>query len=83
MHDKERRGCAGCRVYLIVCLTHQLPSSLMSGIARLECYKITACVIVQVLETVLYADRLLLSQLPWLARASVVVHLSSHVEVGP
>ena len=37
---------------------------------------------VQVLDTILHADRLLFEQLPGLAGAAVVVHLSSHLTVS-
>jgi hypothetical protein len=36
----------------------------------------------QVLDTVLYADRVLLSQLPCFQNAAVVVHLTSHIKVS-
>lgn len=38
---------------------------------------------VQVLDTILHADRALFQQSPCLAEAAVVVHLSSHLTVGP
>ena len=37
----------------------------------------------QVLDTIIHADRLLFIQMPSLAEAAVYVHLSSHMEVGP
>ncbi len=36
----------------------------------------------QVLDTVLHADRVLLSQLPCFQNAAVVVHLTSHIKVS-
>ena len=37
----------------------------------------------QVLDTIMHADRALFQQSPCLAEAAVVVHLSSHLTVGP
>ena len=37
----------------------------------------------KVLDTILHADRALFQQSPCLAEAAVVVHLSSHLTVGP
>ena len=36
----------------------------------------------QVLDTIMHADRALFQQSPCLAEAAVVVHLSSHLTVG-
>jgi hypothetical protein len=48
----------------------------------LRCHlKLESISVLQVLDTVIHADRLLFSQMPHLAAADVFLHLSSHVQV--